>query len=203
MNKWLVIVIIALLLSTVGLSYGLRTSNQQNQEVNLLHEDEVELKEALIDTFTKKVEERETEIEELNKEIDRLLAANETAQEAYDQSYEVAEAQIQILTEENRLLEDALRLANEPGYGATYVLSTKGIEDYNIIIDDLRRHPELIGYEGILGGTMYFSDVKILTKDWAFAFFEDGHYGGYGLYEFVIDSQQEIHWDAILEVVDQ
>ncbi len=139
---------------------------------------------------------------------DKLLGVQEKLDEnlenveRLDESLVLSKKKLSEYEAINLELEDALRLATEPGFGATYILEQKGIEDYRVLIEDLKEHNEIIGYDGILGGTMYFSDVRNLTKDWAFAFFDDGHYGGYGLYSFEITDNQDIRWKTILEVID-
>ena len=68
------------------------------------------------------------------------------------------------------------------------------------ILSDLKRHRELIPYEGSMGGTMNFygqSKMWILTKKWALAYFEDGHNGGYLLLEYNITTDGGIHWKIL------
>jgi hypothetical protein len=68
------------------------------------------------------------------------------------------------------------------------------------IISDLKRHRELIPYEGSMGGTMNFvgsSKMWILTKKWVLAYFEDGHNGGYLLLEFEITKDGKINWKRL------
>ncbi len=77
-----------------------------------------------------------------------------------------------------------------------------GINDYNIIIKDLHTHPELIHFEGVLGGKMQFTHVYILNDKWVYAKFSDGHIQGYGLYEFSIDDKLNISWKVIKEALN-
>lgn len=72
-----------------------------------------------------------------------------------------------------------------------------GIKDYSIISKDLFLKPGLITQEPVLGGTMFFAKVKILSDKWAFAEFEDGHILGYGLYEYAVSDAGEITWSVI------
>jgi hypothetical protein len=68
------------------------------------------------------------------------------------------------------------------------------------IISDLMQHRELIPYEGSLGGTMNFyseSQIRILTKKWVLAYFEDGHNGGYILFEYEVTKGGRIKWKAL------
>jgi len=76
-----------------------------------------------------------------------------------------------------------------------------GLKDpLNEIISDLKRHGELIPYEGRMGGTMNFygqSKMWILTNKWVLAYFEDGHNGGYLLLEYEITKGGGIHWKIL------
>jgi hypothetical protein len=64
------------------------------------------------------------------------------------------------------------------------------------IRDDLVRHPELIPYEGVLGGRMQFvrDEIAILSGEWVYAPFEDGHVRGACLLAYDITRRGEITW---------
>lgn len=76
-------------------------------------------------------------------------------------------------------------------------LKHKGINDYHLITEDLLLHPELISYEGVLGGTMFFYKAFVLNDHWVYATFEDGHITGSGIYEFSIGKDLKITWREI------
>jgi len=64
---------------------------------------------------------------------------------------------------------------------------------------DLISHPELIPYEGVLGGRMGFhseKDLKIIYN-WVFASFEDGHIGGFMVFEYKVSSVGKISWKVL------
>lgn len=68
------------------------------------------------------------------------------------------------------------------------------------IISDLKRHRELIPYEGSMGGTMNFygeSKMWILTRQGVLAYFEDGHDGGYLLLQYEITKDGGINWKIL------
>lgn len=68
------------------------------------------------------------------------------------------------------------------------------------IISDLQKHRELIPYKGILGGKAGFYDkntIWVLTNKWVLAYFEDGHFGGYLLLEFLVHHNGRITWKRI------
>lgn len=81
-------------------------------------------------------------------------------------------------------------------------LKNTGINDYNVITEDLYIHQEIIPFDGILGGTMQFSHVYLLNDNWVYARFEDGHIQGYSLYEFDIDENLSISWKVIKAILD-
>lgn len=73
------------------------------------------------------------------------------------------------------------------------------------IIADLRKHNELIPYEGVRGGRMgfYFEDnIWVLTKKWVLAYFEDGHIDGYMLLEYQVSDDGKISWKVIKSYLD-
>jgi len=72
------------------------------------------------------------------------------------------------------------------------------------IISDLMQHGKLIPYEGSLGGKMNFyseSQIRILTKKWVLAYFEDGHNGGYILLEYEVTHEGRIKWKALASYI--
>jgi hypothetical protein len=81
-------------------------------------------------------------------------------------------------------------------------LKYSGISDYTQISEDLRLHPELIPYDGVLGGTMAFTNIYVLNDKWIYARFEDGHIQGYGIYEYTVDQFMNISWKIIDSVLD-
>ncbi|KMQ51319.1 hypothetical protein CHISP_1802 [Chitinispirillum alkaliphilum] len=70
-----------------------------------------------------------------------------------------------------------------------------------ILFSDLRNKPELIPYEGVLGGRMHFpsTDMMWLPVDpWVLAYFEDGHIMGYLLAEYTFDTDGGgISWEVL------
>ena len=68
------------------------------------------------------------------------------------------------------------------------------------IISDLQTHRELIPYKGILGGKAGFYDknkIWVLTNKWVLAYFDDGHFSGYILLEYLVDDNGKITWKRI------
>jgi len=72
------------------------------------------------------------------------------------------------------------------------------------IINDLISHPELIPYDGVLGGKMGFyypDEIRVLTDRWVLAGFDDGHINGYMLLSYSIDNGK-ISWKVIDSYLD-
>lgn len=80
------------------------------------------------------------------------------------------------------------------------VLKRKGLEDpVNELRDDLAAHPELIPYEGVLGGKMQFTrhSIALLSTQWVYAEFGDGHIAGNCLLEYEVEGDGTITWKVI------
>jgi hypothetical protein len=76
-------------------------------------------------------------------------------------------------------------------------LKTKGFKgDSQVIILDLIKHKELIPYEGVLGGTMKFDNIYVLTDQWVLASINDGHIDGFMLLKYDL-SNGKILWQVI------
>lgn len=61
---------------------------------------------------------------------------------------------------------------------------------------DLMRRPDLIPYEGVMGGRMQFvpAGIAVLSPEWVYARFEDGHVAGSCLLAFEVLPGGEIVW---------
>ena len=52
------------------------------------------------------------------------------------------------------------------------------------ISKSLKEKPELIPLEPVVGGTMKFRNVKVLTNDWVLGIYDDGHIEGKSIYQY-------------------
>lgn len=79
-------------------------------------------------------------------------------------------------------------------------LKSKGLDDpINDLKQNLIDRPELIIYDGVLGGTMRVyskESITLLPGSWAFAEFEDGHING-GLFLQYSVQNGNIDWEVI------
>lgn len=85
-------------------------------------------------------------------------------------------------------------------------LKRQGLNDpVNDITEDLLKRSDLIPHEGVLGGTMAFyapENIHILSPNWVFAYFEDGHVRGEILLEYTVDDNGNISWNVIKSHLD-
>ena len=83
------------------------------------------------------------------------------------------------------------------------VLKTSGLADpATQLRESLEARPDLIPYNGTLGGTMRFSDIILLNRSLVFAEFEDGHIGGSMLLEYSITSPGRVSWKRLWARLD-
>jgi hypothetical protein len=76
-------------------------------------------------------------------------------------------------------------------------LHARGLRDPVIELrEDLLRRPDLIPFEGTMGGRMQFvpTGIAVLSPEWIYARFEDGHVGGSCLLAFDVLPSGEISW---------
>jgi hypothetical protein len=85
-------------------------------------------------------------------------------------------------------------------------LERKGLRDPVMTLKaDLLSHPELIPYEGTMGGTMRVprpASIILLPGGYAHARFEDGHMSGECLLEFNVRPGGAIQWKRITARLD-
>lgn len=77
------------------------------------------------------------------------------------------------------------------------VLKSQGLRDpVREIREDLMRRPDLIPFEGVMGGRMQFvpNGIAVLSPQWVYARFEDGHVGGSCLLAYTVLPSGEISW---------
>lgn len=107
----------------------------------------------------------------------------------------IAEARLGAAQARIGTIGDSLRNA---GRGTTR--ATRGADARaDTIIADLARHPELIPFEGMEGGTMRFypAQSSVIAPGWAYGYFEDGHIAGHGLFEYQAGSGGRYRWKRL------
>lgn len=64
----------------------------------------------------------------------------------------------------------------------------------------LRAKPNLIPLEPVLGGSMHFSRIIVLTDNWVIAHYEDGHIRGKSLYRYELQQDTTLIFDRLFSV---
>lgn len=86
------------------------------------------------------------------------------------------------------------------------LLKQKGLPNPVLNIrQDLKKHPELIKYDGVLGGTMGFyfeSGIHVLNRKWVLADFDDGHINGFMLLRYDVKEGGRIKWHVIEQYLE-
>lgn len=110
---------------------------------------------------------------------------------------QIAEMQMQI-TREQLMLEHMVRDVPTLDEADIERLKDYGFENPILEIkDDLQQHPKYIPYDAVLGGTMRYSKIHILSPQWVFASFDDGHIAGDMLLAYEVADDAVIRWYVI------
>ena len=81
----------------------------------------------------------------------------------------------------------------------------RGSPPEEVIAQELLERPELIPFEGTLGGSMGFytrENITVLNDRWVFARFEDGHVQGSMLLEYEMTPAGELQWEILAAELD-
>lgn len=67
----------------------------------------------------------------------------------------------------------------------------------------LQNNPSAIPLDGVLGGTMFFTDMEVLSTKWIIASYEDGHIMGRSIFTYKINPETlEVEFDVLDHVMD-
>lgn len=129
--------------------------------------------------------ENEAEKEKIRLEIDSL---NSTVNE---------------LKIENDSLEKELRLLESRG-PVNFPEEFDSIQNpEEFIVNTLKESPELIAEEPVLGGKMYFTDVRILNERFLWAQYEDGHIQGEAIFSYRLKSNNQMAYRFIAKLPEE
>ncbi len=121
----------------------------------------------------------------------------------YREQYEIIHGEMDSL---KYFLESLAELVRErPGLTSWEIeeLKRKGLPDpATDIAADLSIRKDLIPFEGVLGGTMEFYDIHVLTSRWVLAHAEDGHVAGHLLLEYKVSDTGKISWKVLRAYMD-
>lgn len=62
----------------------------------------------------------------------------------------------------------------------------------------LKEQKDLIPLEAVMGGTMDFRQVQVLTEDWVLAIYDDGHIQGKSIFEYELQENGEVHFSEVV-----
>ena len=65
------------------------------------------------------------------------------------------------------------------------------------IADALRDQPEMINLDPVLGGSMEFREIKVLTREWVLAQYDDGHIQGRAIYRYTLQPDGSVDFKVI------
>lgn len=103
---------------------------------------------------------------------------------------------------------DSLRAAAPGRAGRSDLLDQDQLEDLRrrgladpipALLADLEKHAELIPFPGTSGSAMRFHAPQsvVLSPEWVYAYFEDGHVAGRGLFEYRVLPGGRIVWKRV------
>lgn len=77
-------------------------------------------------------------------------------------------------------------------------LKQKGIVNpEEFIKTSLRKKPELIPLKAVVGGTMDFRNIELLSNEWLIATYDDGHIQGRGLFKYQLNNKGELEFELL------
>lgn len=71
----------------------------------------------------------------------------------------------------------------------------KDPEEY--IKQQLRARPELIPIKAVLGGTMSFGRIQLLSHEWLITDFDDGHILGKAIFKYRLNDKQQLEFELL------
>ncbi|MDY0408190.1 hypothetical protein ACFFIS_11235 [Virgibacillus soli] len=170
------------------------TPNNQDEVAGVSQSDEVEQKEA--------IQQYKAEIEKYKTEVNKYIEENDKLNH---ELVELKSVNKELVTEnENymkQLKEEKTNASNELFNHTEKLLKNAGYDDGIAgVRKDLMSNPDIIPYEGVLGGTMNFyseEDIIVLSHEWVFASFEDGHNMGFALLKYTIENGKIVKWELV------
>lgn len=92
-------------------------------------------------------------------------------------------------------------------YDAEYdgrLLIESGIKDPETFIENkLREKTDLIPLNSVLGGSMQFRNIQLLSSEWLIADFEDGHVQGRAIYKYKLINNDQLEFELLDSIANQ
>lgn len=74
----------------------------------------------------------------------------------------------------------------------------RGIKNPTEFIENnLREKTELIPLKAVLGGTMHFGNIQLLSSEWLIADFDDGHIQGRAIYRYKLNEKGQLEFNLL------
>ncbi|MEG9328801.1 hypothetical protein V6B16_12720 [Salinimicrobium catena] len=67
----------------------------------------------------------------------------------------------------------------------------------------LKKHPEIIPLDPVVGGSMQFREVKVLTNDWVLGIYDDGHIQGKSIYRYKLQPNGRLDFEHVTSAEPQ
>lgn len=173
-KKWLSIILIVLMILVCSVSISVYYHNNGKYEASLFTNSEL----------TTKNDDLQNNIKQLQEKLD-----------ATTQEYEK-----EIGSLKQQLAEKQKEPDNSPMLGQYYIglYKSRNLKDpQNDIAEELKRRTDLIPQKAELGGTMRIESVVLLSPDYAYAAYSDGHIAGHMLLKFYVSKDGNITWQLL------
>lgn len=86
-------------------------------------------------------------------------------------------------------------------YNADYdgeALIENGISNPAVFIEkEFRERTELIPTKAVMGGTMRFGNIQLLSREWLIADFNDGHIEGRAIYSYKLNKNGQLEFELL------
>lgn len=93
------------------------------------------------------------------------------------------------------LMENSEMAAGYPIFFGRKFDTIENPEEY--IVSALKDQKNKLPLEAVLGGTMEFRQVQVLTEDWVLAIYDDGHIQGKTIYEYELQPNGEVKFTEV------
>lgn len=132
-----------------------------------------------------------TENDDLRSNIKQLQEKLDTATQEYEKEIGSLKQQ---LTDKQKELDSSPKLSQY--YIGLY--KSRNLKDpQNDITEELKGRTDLIPQKAELGGTMRIESVVLLSPDYAYAAYGDGHIAGHMLLKFYVSKDGNITWQLL------
>jgi len=135
---------------------------------------------------------------ELSNENNDLMNNIKMLQEKLDTNTQTYEKEISSLKQQ--LTDKQTEIDNMPKLGQYYIgqYKLKNLSDpVKDITEELKKRTDLIPQKAELGGTMKIRSVVLLSPDYAYATYDDGHILGHMLLKFYVSKDGIISWQLL------